>query len=401
MTAPSVLSLLDPSALMDPHPIYREWNRQGPVIWDSEIEAWLITGYDESFRVFRDIENFCQDWRRIDVETPASLLSLQTLDPPEHTQIRQLMHEGFKAVSPYALEDALRSGLEELLAAVEHRPGFDFVSELAEPLTLRVISALLGIPQPDPAWFVPLSNTIVDGMDFSLRPECYEPGVAARAELSALVGRWLESPPADGFVSHVAHSGKREGIEHDVLLNSLRVVLQAGFQTANRFLATGLLTLLRIPAERRPRAGTDAAVNELVRFAGPVHVESRACVNDTALGGQLIRRGQVVSMFLPAANRDPRAFASPGELLLDRSPNRHLGFGRGPHTCLGAPVAVSVAREVFATIGRRYPHARLLGEPVPRPNVTEHGFYEFKVSFSAEDRPTGRSPQEEGEVAHR
>lgn len=382
MSVHSVRKLLDPSALVDPFPIYRQWNTAGSVIWDTDIEAWLVTGYDESFRALRDVENFCQDWRRIGEPTPLSLLSLQTLDPPEHTEIRHLMLEGFKAADTQRLELIVGETVDELLAAVEHRSSFDFVTMFAEPLALRAVTRLLGVPEPERDWFVPLSNTIVDGMDASLRPECYEPGVKARAELTKLVSEWLKDPPSTGFVGHVARRAKSMEIDPDVLMNSLRVVLQAGFQTASRFLAIGLLTLLRIPSAQRQVMRNEAAVNELVRFAGPVHVESRACVHDTMLGSQLIRKGQVVSMFLGAANRDAAVFEDPDVLHWDRHPNRHLGFGRGPHACLGAQVAVQLALAAFGAITSRYPQAVLISEPTPRPNVTEHGLYELQVSFS-------------------
>ncbi|WP_051865888.1 cytochrome P450 [Streptomyces griseus] len=381
MTEPNIWSLLEPSALLDPHPIYRRWREQSTVLWDADIEAWLVTGYEEAFAALRDADNFCQDWRRVGVDTPPSLLSLQTLDPPEHTQIRHLMLEGFKAADTEVLEKTVRATLDELLAAVEQHETFDFVSRIAEPLTLRAVTELLGVPEPDREWFVPLSNTIVDGMDSSLRPECYEPGVEARAELSALVKTWLDSPLPDGFTAHVVRRAPSVGVDREVLLNSLRVVLQAGFQTASRFLVTGLLALLRLPPERRVPVDTDTAVHELVRFAGPVHVESRACVRDVSLGDKKIRKGEIVSMFLGAANRDPRMFVDPDVLQWGRTPNRHLGFGRGPHACLGAQVAVQVARIAFGTIGRRFPDARLVAEPVPRLNVTEHGMHRLEVSF--------------------
>ncbi len=390
MKVPGVRKLLEPKVLLDPFPTYESWRRKGPVIWDSELEAWLVTGYEEAFRALRDVEHFCSDWRRIGDVTPPSLLSLQTLDPPEHTQIRRLMLDGFKARDFQQLERTVVDTVDTLLADVEGRESFDFVSAFAEPLTLRAVTRLLGAPEPDLEWFLPLSNFIVDGMDFSIRPECYEPGVAARAELSALVDAWMESPPPDGFLAHVADRARQTGIEKAVVHNSLRVVLQAGFQTANRFLAGGLLTLLRVPSAQRRPVDTDTAVNELVRFAGPVHVESRGCVRDTTLGGQRIRKGQVLSMFLGAANRDPAVFDDPGVLHWDRTPNRHLGFGRGPHACLGAQVAVQIARVAFGAITHRYPDARLISEPLPRPNVTEHGLYRLEVSFSAPQRTPAR-----------
>ncbi len=382
MTDTGILRLLEPSALADPHPLYREWRQQGPVLWDSGIEAWLVTGYEEAFTTLRDAETFCQDWRRVGVDTPPALLSLQTLDPPEHTRIRKLRLDGFKAAGPGRPAEAVRTVLDERLALAEKEDdGFDFVRLVAEPVALRAVTALLGVPQPDRDWFVPLSDTIVDGMDASLRPETYEPGVAARAELSRLVSRWAGEPLPDGFARHVLATAPDAGVDREVVLNSLRVVLQAGFQTASRFLATGLLTLLRIPPDERVVVDTDKAVHELVRHSGPVHVESRACVRDTVLGGRRIRRGQIVSCFLGAANRDASVFPEPDRLVWDRTPNRHLGFGRGPHACLGAQVAVEVARQVLGTVGRRFPQARLLAEPVPRPNVTEHGMYSLRVSF--------------------
>lgn len=381
MTEPGIRSLLEPHHLLDPHPVYRRWNAQAPVLWDSEIDAWLITGYQESLTALRDAETFCQDWRRVGEDTPPALLSLQTLDPPEHTRIRHLLLEGFKAVDQDLLDRTVRTTLDTLLAGVAGQESFDFVAEVAEPLTLRVVTQLLGVPQPDTRWFVPLSNTIVDGMDASLRPECYEPGVAARARLTELVGRWLDTELPPGFTAHVRAGAPDAGIDHDVLLNSLRVVLQAGFQTASRFLAIGLLTLLRIPPGRRVPVDTDKAVNELVRYAGPVHVESRACVRDTVLGERKIRRGEIVSMFLGAANRDPAVFEDPDTLRWDRTPNRHLSFGRGPHACLGAQVALQVARHTFGVLGTRYPDAHLVTEPEPRPNVTEHGLHRLEMSL--------------------
>ncbi|WP_121715848.1 cytochrome P450 [Streptomyces sp. E5N91] len=381
MAGADIWSLLEPSALIDPHPIYREWYGRSPVLWDSDIEAWLVTGYEEALTALRDAERFCQDWRRVGVDTPPSLLSLQTLDPPEHTRVRHLVLEGFKAADLSALEQEVRTSLDGLLAEVQGAGGFDFVTKIAEPLTLHAVTRLLGVPSVDPDWFIPRSHTIVDGMDSSLRPECYEPGVKARAELSELVGEWLDAPLPEGFTAHVVRRANEVGVERDVLHNSLRVVLQAGFQTASRFLSTGLHALLRLPPELRRPVDNDLAVNELVRFAGPVHVESRACVEDTVLGGQQIRVGQIVSMFLGAANRDPRTFDAPDVPRWDRTPNRHLGFGRGPHACLGAQVAVMIARAVLGTLGHRCPTASLVAEPRPRPNVTEHGLFELHVAL--------------------
>lgn len=380
-----IRKLLEPAALLDPYPIYREWHRQGPVRWDTDIDAWVVTGAAEGYTVLRENSVFCSDWRRIGETTPQSLLSIQTLDPPAHTGIRHAMVEGLKAVGAVdSLERVLAAEIDARLAELERRGTFDFVSLFAEPLALAAVTHLLGAPRVERDWFVPLSNTIVDGMDAALRPECYEPGVEARAQLTALAGEWLAAPPAGGLIAHLLRSTTTGALDRDVLLNSVRVILQAGFQTASRFLAFGMLTLLRLPrAERRP-VTTEVAVNELVRFDGPVHAESRGCVRETELGGQKIRSGEEVTVLLGAANRDPAVFDRPDTLVLDRTPNRHIGFGRGPHACLGAPFAVQLAKAAFAALTERYPDAELVSEPVPRPNITERGLYRLEVSLRAE-----------------
>lgn len=389
MNGSGALSLLDPEILPDPFPLYREWREEAPVRMDADIDAWLVTGYSEGRIVLRDNERFCSDWRRVGETTPPALLSIQTLDPPVHARIRHLVLEGLKAADAAGtLEAELPGRVDALLAGIESVPAgqpVEFVGAFAEPLTLWAVTRLLGVPEPDRDWFVPLSNTIVDGMDSELRPECYEPSVAARAELSAAVADWLRVPVPGGLAAYVIERAEAEGLPIEVLWNTLRVFLQAGFQTANRFLAIGLLGLLRIPQGRRRPIDDDVAVNELARWMGPVHAESRGCVRDTELGGRQIRAGDVVTVLLGAANRDPAAFSSPDEPRWDRTPNLHLAFGRGPHACLGAPFAVRIARAAFAAVTHRHPGARLAAEPVYRPNVTERGLYGLEVFLRGDD----------------
>lgn len=378
----NVHQLLEPDVLRNPYPAYDAWRRQGPVLWDPSINAWIVTGYEESRVVLRDNSRFGSDWRRIGETTPPSLLSIQTVDPPQHTQVRRLVTEGLKSVNAYSqLDESVTAAAAELLDSATDKGTTDYVNEFAEPLALRMVTQLIGVPQPDRSWFVPLSNTIVDSMDASIRPGFYEPGVAARSELTKQVDEWLDSPLPGGLAEHLLLAARTSDVAKDVLLNTVRVFLQAGFQTASRFLVTGLLTLLRMSPDGRPTVGTNAAVNELARFSGPVHAESRGCIQDTTLGGQSIERGQVVTCLLGAANRDPMAFDNPNVLEPQRSPNLHFAFGRGPHACLGSPFAVRIAQAALELIETNHPKARLVNEPEPRPNITERGFYHLNVEL--------------------
>ncbi|HUK91137.1 MAG TPA: cytochrome P450, partial [Blastocatellia bacterium] len=123
----------------------------------------------------------------------------------------------------------------------------------------------------------------------------------------------------------------------------------------------------------RGSSSVDAAINELVRYVGPVHALSRACSQDVELGGKTIRKGDVAIALIAAGNRDPEQFPEPEELRLDRNPNQHLGFGKGPHSCLGAQVARMEARVALSTLAVNFPAMRLTGEVKPRANATLRG----------------------------
>jgi cytochrome P450 len=385
VSAFSVMKLLDPDVLRDPYPAYRRLREHAPVAWDADISAWVVTGYPECVTVLRDNESFCSDWRRLDEPTPRSMLSIQSLDPPEHTAIRRPMLEAFRALEGDRLEQEISDGVHDLLGNAARRASFDFVAEFAEPLALRTVTYLLGVPTPEREWFLPVSHAIVDAMDASLRPEFYEPGLAARAELTALTSTWMDAPGAHGVLAQIANSGARAAIDRDILLNTLRAVLHAGFESGSRFLATGLLALLRTPPGLRSGADVPAA-NELARYAGPVQADSRGCVRDVTLAGQPVSKGQVVTLLIGAANRDPRAFDQPEFLRLDRAPNHHLGFGRGAHACLGIALALQLARVTFTALGHDYPNVRLTAEPQFRPNATLRGLERLEVTLGSNRR---------------
>ncbi|MFC6937940.1 hypothetical protein ACFQHO_51805 [Actinomadura yumaensis] len=240
------------------------------------------------------------------------------------------MADAFRAQDFRAQERSIAERTRRGLAALGEGPA-DLVAGLAEPVALGTITEFLGIPAPDPEWFVPMSHTIADGMDAGLWPETDEPAVRARAELAELAGGWLDDPPAHGLVGYVASRELPPGLERAVLLNSLRALLHAGFESCARMLGNALAALLALPdgVERWRRADPARAVDELIRFDAPVQADARVCVAAATVGGTPIEPGQVMTLLLGAANRDPARFEDPDEIRFDRAPNPHLGFGRG------------------------------------------------------------------------
>ncbi|MEV4754701.1 cytochrome P450 [Micromonospora sp. NPDC049559] len=378
-----IRALARPDVLPDPYPAYAWLRRHQPVFWYAPLDSWVLTRHEDCVTVFRDGERFGADWRRIGEELPPHAVSIQTVDPPEHTSVRRLVMSALREQDAEATAKLVRDRTEELLGRLAARPSFDFVTEFAEPLALATIAAFLGVPEPEGEFFVPAANAITDGMDAGLWPERGAAAARARIALGEMIDGWFTGGGATGMGARLAARATETGVDRLLLANTLRVLLHAGYASAAKLLSLGAATLLAEPGglARWTAADEGLAVEELVRHASPVQAMARACVRDMELGGVTVRAGQAVTLLLGSANRDAARFAAPDALLLDRRPNPHLGFGRGAHSCLGSPFAVTQAKAVFGAIARDHPSARLVGTPVFRPNLTLRGLARLEVSL--------------------
>jgi cytochrome P450 len=282
------------------------------------------------------------------------------------------------------LEGVLIDRARVLLSELAERGEFDFVADFADRFTLEAITTLAGVPGPAvDEQFHELNRALDHSMDAGFDPAAEEPGIRARAHFNALVESWLDDPPAEGVIAYLAAHEAEGGVAREVLVNSVRAFFHAGFEVPSRFLGNAMAALLRQPtayAQLRAGAPVEPAVEELVRFAGPVHALSRACTEDSKVDGRLIRRGEVVVALIGAADRDPAQFPDPDVLHLDRNPNPHLGFGRGTHSCLGAMVGRAETRAVLRALVDDLPVLRRNGDAQPRPNATLRGLYQLPVT---------------------
>jgi len=377
---------LSPSVLADPFPSYQRLRGADPVYWHEQLKSWVVTRHADCAFVLANTDPFTTDFRKIDIPTPAPLLSLQTIDPPEHTPLRNFGKDALHAQNLKSLEEATSRHAELLLNELESRESFDFVSDFADPFTLGMICNVLGVdpPERDAKWDL-FNNHLDESMDHELAPDSQLAGLAAREHFNALVNSWIAKPPEKGLVRYIVDNIEQAGVPTDVLVNSVRAFWHAGFEVPSRFLANALVALLKHPAAMRsvdPNKPIDTAVEELIRFAGPVHALSRACIRDTPLRDKLIRRGDVVIALIAAGNRDPEVFDRPEDLDLHRLTNPHLGFGRGPHACMGGHLARMEARIAIQKIIQRFPHMELVEEPKPRANATLRGPAVMKMTFA-------------------
>jgi cytochrome P450 len=274
-----------------------------------------------------------------------------------------------KAFTPRMVEQ-LRPRIEEvaaeLLDAVEARGEMDIVEEYAFPLPITVIAELLGIPVADRDRFRRWSNAVVTP---AFSPDAFAEFGDLMADFVAYLRALFERrrvEPAEDLISallQVRDGG--DALSEQELFSMVVLLIVAGHETTVNLIANAVLALLEHPDQlvelrRDPAARVPAAIEECLRFDGPVErALNRWAASDVELGGQTIRRGDDVIVILGSANRDPERFPDPDVLDLDRDDTKHVAFGRGSHYCLGAPLARLEGEVALTTLLRRLPGIRL------------------------------------------
>jgi len=381
---PSLFDPLSREFIEDPYPTFRKLRAEDPVHWSEQLRSWVVSRYHDTRRVLVEYDTYCADSRPMGGDDHGASISIQSLDPPDHTVVQRLLNSSFHAALTSDVRALTQERAEKLLStAAERGETTDFVNHVAAPLSLEVTLRLLGVDIKS-RHLLECSAAIVRDMMSGLEPGATGPGQAAREQLAETIEGLLESPGADGMTRYLAEADSIRELPRSYVVNSLRVFLLAGINSTQRFLANSLLALLSnldaFTALGRCTAPAKA-LHELARYDSPVQAQEKMVLTDTELGGRRLRRGDLVVVLLGSANRDEAVFGRPDALVLDRTPNPHLGFGVGHHTCLGAPLALLVAQAVLPYLSRRFPRTRLVGSPVRDSNPTLRGLLSLPVSL--------------------
>jgi cytochrome P450 len=377
--------LLAPDVVADPYTYFGRLREADPVHWNPRWGGWLVTRYDLVVEALRDWDRFSADrMASLALElSPADRERLSLLinyfskwlvftDPPYHTRVRMLVNKAFTPTSVERLRPRARAIIYELLASVANRGGMEFIHEFAFHLPVIVISEYLGVPPEDreqlKEWSDETSRIFFIRADEPDRRERSQEGLRHLLEYFEPLIEDRRRHPKDDLISALVQAEERgDLLSHDELLATCTVLIFAGHETTTNLLANGLVALMehrdqwellqQNPTLVRP------AVEELLRYDGPVKATFRWARVDTELGGTPIRAGDRLLLVLGAANRDPRKFAHPDDLDITRTPNPHVAFGHGIHVCLGAPLARLEAQEAFLALSRRFPTLRLADRP--------------------------------------
>lgn len=379
---------LDAEILRDPYPVLAELRQHAPVFWHAGMDSWALTRYADSVRVLRDHETFARDPHRTGGTVPEPSLSVQTLDPPQQNAVRSLFMTALRAQDLTGVEDRARLLVRQRLDQLAGGGPFDVVAEIAVPLSVAVVADLLGVEPPPYGEFAAVSDAIMRSMDGGLNPALVEPGRVARQQLSDLVDSWFAASARPGLLARVrqATTPGSDGLTRLYVKNTARVMFQGGYSTMAAAIGNAVHTLLTHPGildQMRDRALLATGVDELVRFDGPVQGTTRTAVRSCRIGHVDIAPGQKVVPLFTAANRDPAAFTRADDLVLDRTPNRHLGYGWGPHSCIGTTVAQAGLRALATALNGHPARLSAAGEGVRRRTATMRAFDTLPVALLA------------------
>ncbi|WP_412752920.1 cytochrome P450 [Krasilnikovia sp. M28-CT-15] len=332
--------------------------------------AWLVTRYEDVRQVLIDPR-----FSRAAATGPAvpdvglgqaAADSILSLDPPDHTRLRRLVAGAFTARRAEALRPRVTKLVDELIDRLLTLPQpADLVENFSLPLPIQVICELLGVPTADRHLFREWSDTVMS--DTTRDPREID---AALEQLGEYFGRLIASKrakPDDGLITAlIAARDEQDRLTEKELVRLCFTLLVAGHETTANQINMFLLTLHEYPEQlERLRARPESipqAVEELMRFvqlgSGGAGLP-RVTTEDVELSGVRIPAGSAVFPVMSAANRDPAAMADPDRLDVTRSLTAHLGFGAGPHHCLGAQLARLELQEALRGLLTRMPGMRI------------------------------------------
>jgi len=350
----------DPAVLAHPFPVYARLRDEDPAHWSPVLKGWVLTRYEDVKRVCLDggmssdrLRPFFAALPSAEALRMAELMRVLTLwmvfrDPPEHTRLRRLTSRVFNVRSIQALKPAVESLTVWLLDRLGERSEFDFICEFAGPLPALVIMDMLGVPRNELARLKRLSDEMALFIGSAREtPGKYERAEAATREMAALFRALVDerrSEPRRDLLSELVHlSADGEQLSEDELVATCVLLLFAGHETTTHHITNGLAALLRFPDQmdklRRDPQVAPAAVEELLRYDGPIGAQVRIVQEPQRFHGCELQRGERVFLMMNAANRDPRAYREPDRVDLARHGPPHLTFGFGAHICLGFPLA--------------------------------------------------------------
>lgn len=373
-------NLEDSGHIQDPHPGFRQLRETQPVNL-TPMGNWRLSLYDDCVRLLKQVR---AGMRKLDGTLPGQTPEQAQLgpsgfmllqDPPDHTRLRKLVSKGFTPRAVESWRPRIQAISRNLVDAMAAKGSADLIADLALPVPATLICELLGVPVRDRDTFTQWTADATHGLVTSRgggTPEIQARVEKARMGLADYFNRLIEERRGelrDDLLS-VLIQAEEDGDSlsaTELIINAIGLLI-AGFETTIGLIGNGLITLCQHPEEleklREQPALIESAVEECLRYSGPILATVRVLHEDAEFGGHLIPKDSEVTALTAAANRDPAHYIDPERFDIERfakdpSPPAHLAFGGGVHFCLGAHLARLETQIAISTLIERFDDIRL------------------------------------------
>ncbi|MFD9664121.1 cytochrome P450 [Rhodococcus sp. NPDC059968] len=375
-----------------------ELRARSPIVYSPHYGGhWIVTRYQDIFRILRDAETFSSYPNNLVDAGQGKFIPVE-IDPPEHTAYRQALQPLFSPGRMKELEPKIREIINELIDGFAASGRCEFVAEFAHALPTRVFLTLMGWPLDDAERFTEWTDTALQGIPGADEEESAHARAEAATKVFEYFGAFVDrvrsgQEDAESVTAQIVHTPiQMDGAERHLTDEELRrmffLLLIAGLHTVRGSLAWAMVHLTNNPVQRQALIDDSGmvpeAVEEILRIEAAVSMGRRA-TRDVEIAGVNVKAGDQLLLLLCAANRDDAEFEDPDAFVIDRGPNRHLSFGAGPHRCLGSHLARLELTLAMEEIHRRIPDYALVESDRPLMHGTSvRGCVRLPLVFTAE-----------------
>jgi cholest-4-en-3-one 26-monooxygenase len=333
-------------------------------------EVWIVSRWEDIDAIDRDMDTYATNinlpliWKYAPLD-PVNLPGLLVQDGDIHRERRAILGKAFRPASMARLESRFRKYAADVVDAAVAKGTFDFVRDIAHSMPVQALGDVLGVPEEDRPKFFGWVDTFASPNDPRVAPSFEKVGQALTELWQYGLAKVSEkrANPTDDVMSRLAEIDMPD----PEIQGNVALFASGAAETTRADLCHGMHELMRNPEQmawlREHQDGIPAsAAQEFVRVGNAIIALVRTTTKDVELHGQEIKQGERVAMLFPAGNFDPAAFEDPNTFDLSRDPNPHLGFGRGPHSCLGKHVAALEIKILLEELLRRTKEIRPAGD---------------------------------------